>query len=246
MRQFYIIGHNPNTVSDAINYLQAGANALEPDIHSINGVYYMGEGTTSTDLTLVDYLQTLVLTLQTTPALTLALIMFDTKNSNGSIAVLFDCIQTNFSNQFPGTAIMVTRSQAQEDEFVFFGPAATILPPNWAVGVDEHTDPFTADPFFKTLAIPNYTYADGISILAPLLAGLFKQNIEKAITMRDAGNSFKLVYSWTLDSPSDIQTFLNLNPDGLITDSPAALNEIITTNFSAQYQLAQVGYNPFA
>jgi len=245
MRQFFIIGHNPNTVADAINYIQAGANALEPDIHSINGEYFIGEGTTSTDLSLVNYLKSLSLALQTTPELTPALIMFDTKNSDGNIAELFDCIQTNFSNQFKDTAIMVTRSQAQQDEFFFFRPAATILPSNWAVGVDEHTDPLVADPFFKTLNIPSYTYADGISILAPLFGGLFKRNIEQAVAMRDAGNSFKLVYSWTLDSPVEIRSFLNFGPDGLITDSPAALKEIITNEFSQQYQLAQAGYNPF-
>jgi hypothetical protein len=31
MRDFFIVGHNPNTVTDAMNYLRAGANAPEPD-----------------------------------------------------------------------------------------------------------------------------------------------------------------------------------------------------------------------
>jgi hypothetical protein len=245
MRQFFIIGHNPNKVSDAINYLQAGANALEPDIHFVNGAWYMGEGTTSTDLSLVDYLTALSLALRTTPALTPALIMFDTKNSTGNIPALFDCIQANFSAQFADTVITVTRSQAQEDEFTFFAPGATLLSPNRALGVDEHTEPDYVDSFFKTLNVPNYTYADGISILAPLLAGLFKGRIERAVALRDGGNSFKFVYSWTLDSPGDIEEFLNINPDGLITDSPAALKQIITTQYAEQYQIAQLGYNPF-
>lgn len=245
MRQFYIIGHNPNTVSDAINYLQSGANALEPDIHSINGEYYMGEGTTSTDLSLVNYLQKLSLALKVNTALTPALIMFDTKNSDGNIPYLFNCIQTNFTTQFPDTVIMVTRSQATEDEHVFFAPGATILSPNRALGVDEHTEPEYVDAFFKSLNVPNYTYADGISIQVPLLADLYKGRIKRAVAMRDAGGSFKLVYSWTIDSPSEITGFLNLNPDGLITDSPAALKQILTTQFSAQYQIAPVGYNPF-
>ena len=205
----------------------------------------MGEGTTSTDLSLVSYLQGLSLALQTNPALTPALIMFDTKNSDGNISDLFACIQTNFSAQFAGTAIMVTRSQATEDEFVFFGPGAQLLDPNRALGVDEHTEPEYADSFFKSLSVPNYTYADGISIQVPLLADLFKGRIERAVALRDAGNSFKLVYSWTLDQTSEIRGFLNINPDGLITDNPAALKEILTTEFSQQYQLAQVGYNPF-
>jgi hypothetical protein len=245
MREFFIIGHNPNKVADALNYLQAGANALEPDIHSVSGEYFMGEGTTSTDLSLIDYLQSLSQTLETTPALTPALIMFDTKNSAGDIASLFDIIQENFSDQFSDTSIMVTRSQATEDEYVFFTPGAGILSPDRALGVDEHTEPAYVESFFKSLGATNYTYADGISILTPLLSDFFKERIKKAVAMRDNGNSFKIVYSWTLDSPADIDAFLGLNPDGLITDSPSALKQIITTKYAAQYQLAQVGYQPF-
>jgi hypothetical protein len=197
MRQFFIIGHNPNKVADAINCLMAGANALEPDVHFTNGTYYMGEGTTSTDLSLAGYLQGLTLALNTNPALIPALIMFDTKNSNGSIPDLFNCIEINFSVQFKGTAIIVTRSQATEDDHVFFAPGALLLSPNRALGVDEHTEPEFVDSFFKSINAPSYTYADGISIQVPLLALIYKGRIKRAIAMRDAGNSFKLVYSWT-------------------------------------------------
>lgn len=245
MRQFYIIGHNPNKVADAINFLQAGANALEPDVHSINGVYYMGEGATSTDLSLADYLQGLTQAFRTTPAIIPALIMFDTKNSTGNILDLIACIQENFSTEFNGTAITITRSQATEDEHVFFGPAAASLPANMALGVDEHTEPEFLDTFFKSLNATCYTYADGISIQLPLLADIYIGRIKRAIAMRDQGNSFKLVYSWTLDLPDEIASFLQLGPDGLITDTPVALKQILTTHFPDQYQLAQVGYNPF-
>jgi len=245
MRQFFIIGHNPNTVADAVSCLQAGANALEPDIHSIDGAYYMGEGTSSTDLSLEDYLQGLAVAFETSPELTPALVMFDTKNSDGDIAALFESISANFSNQFADTAIMITRSQGQQEEFDFFEPGAMLLSPNRALGIDEHTDPFYADSFFKALNVPNYTYADGISIQVPFLADIYKGRIKKAIQMRDKGNSFKLVYSWTIDSESEIEGFLKLNPDGLITDDPARLKTILTTQFSDTLQLAQVGYNPF-
>ncbi|MGZ4054684.1 MAG: glycerophosphodiester phosphodiesterase [Bacteroidia bacterium] len=245
MRQFFIIGHNPNTVADAINYLTAGANALEPDVHFTNGVYYMGEGTTSTDLSLTDYLQKLSLALNVNPALTPALIMFDTKNSNGNIPDLLNCIQTNFSAQFKDTAILITRNHATEEEHIFFAPAAGSLSPNKALGIDEHNEPEFADSFFKSLNVSSYTYADGISIKVPLLADLFIGRIKRAVKMRDAGNSFKMVYAWTLDSPDEIKAFLNLNPDGLITDSPAALKGIITNQFANQLQVASLGYNPF-
>ena len=247
MRNFFIIGHNPNKVADAMNYLRSGANALEPDVHFTNGDFYMGEGTTSTDLLLSVYLQNLVLQLKIDPIYTPALTMFDTKNSDGSIVSMMNIIQTNFTSQFSSTAIIITRSQATEDEHVFFAPAAGLLPANWALGVDEHTEPDFTDAFFKSLNAPRYTYADGISIQLPLLTRIFWERIKRAIPMRDSGTAFKMVYSWTLDSDADIKSFLQINADGLITDNPAAIKQIITSApFSGQYSLAPVGYNPFA
>src|SRR6476659_9212975 len=39
-RPFYIVGHNPNTIPDVIAALDAGANAIEPDVN----VYADNEG----------------------------------------------------------------------------------------------------------------------------------------------------------------------------------------------------------
>src|SRR5206468_10435427 len=40
-RPFYIIGHNPNTLEEAGEYLQLGANALEPDIIIKDNQFYV-------------------------------------------------------------------------------------------------------------------------------------------------------------------------------------------------------------
>ncbi|MBF0456445.1 MAG: hypothetical protein HQK99_00940 [Nitrospirae bacterium] len=247
MRPFYIIGHNPNTVSDAMNYLRAGANAIEPDVHFTDGDFYMGEGTTSKDLSLADYLKGLTLQLRVSPSYVPALITFDTKNSTGNILAMLKCIQDNYSSQYEDTAILVTRSQATTDEHVFFQAATqATLPKKFAVGVDENTQPEYADVFYKSLEIKNYTYADGISIQLPLLSRIFWKRIEEAVSMRDKGDSFKMVYSWTLDLHDDIEAFLKLNVDGLITDSPGMLRKLIASDpFSKQYGLATVGDNPF-
>ncbi|HKC66913.1 MAG TPA: hypothetical protein VKG26_01690 [Bacteroidia bacterium] len=244
MRNFFIIGHNPNTVADAMQFLHAGANALEPDVHFTNNNFYMGEGTTSTDLSLTDYLTGLAQQLTLNPAFTPALIMFDTKNSTGPITDMLNCIRANYSAKFSQTVITITRSQITADEHLFFNPLTNKLNANEAIGVDEHTHPDDADIFFKSLNIKNYTYADGISVELPLLIDLFWARIKKAIALRDAGNSFKMVYTWTLDHPDAIHTFLKLNPDGMITDSPAALKDILKTY--PNFQLAPLGYNPFA
>ena len=36
-----------------------------------------------------------------------------------------------------------------------------------------------------------------------------------------------MVYAWTLDTTIDIDSFLKLNTDGMITDSPGAVREIV-------------------
>jgi hypothetical protein len=250
MRNFFIIGHNPNTVADAVKFLKAGANALEPDVHFTNTDFYMGEGTTSTDLSLTDYLQGLSTELNANPGLIPALIMFDTKNSTGSILAFLKCIQQNFSAQFSKTAIVITRSQATEEEHAFFSPAAGQLAANGALGIDEYTHPEDVDVFFKSLGIANYTFADGISVpvngaALPFLIELFWGRIKHAVDQRDQGNSFRMVYTWTLNNPLDIHRFLKLNTDGMITDDPAELKEILAS-YPEQYQLAPLGYNPFA
>ena len=228
-----------------MRYLQQGANALEPDVHFTDGEFYMGECTTSTDLKLSSYLQGLAQQLAVNPSYAPALIMFDTKNSDGNILAMLQCVHDNFASQFSSTAIVVTRSQATEDEHMFFSPAAGKLAANGAVGVDEHTEPEFADAFFKSLGITNYSYADGISI--PLLSEFFWDRIQRAVAQRDKGNSFKMVYTWTLDSPLDVRRFLGLETDGMITDSPAALKEmLVSPEFASKYQIASVGYNPFA
>lgn len=246
MRPFFIIGHNPNTVADAINYLRAGANALEPDIHYVNGAYYMGEGTTSTDLSLENYLTGLANSIKLNPDLAPVLIMFDTKESGGNIPALFELVKKTFTGEFPDTVITITRSLGGADEHVFFEHGAASLPANCGFGIDEHTEPDYADAFFKSMNVKNYTYADGISIQLPLLAYFFTGRIKKAVALRDKGNSFKMVYAWTLDHPGEIVSYLKLNPDGLITDNPAALKDILVTKFKDKFELAKPGYNPFA
>src|SRR6187200_3468003 len=40
-RKFFIIGHNPNTLAEAKEFLDKGANALEPDIVYAEGRFYV-------------------------------------------------------------------------------------------------------------------------------------------------------------------------------------------------------------
>ena len=118
-RKFYLIGHNPNNVQDAVAYLQAGANALEPDVCYDKGskTFYVHDEDVDflpswlySGPTLMSYLDNLVQALRGNQSLQLALISFDLKApySYDINAQLYDTIRTHFSQFFPKVSILTT------------------------------------------------------------------------------------------------------------------------------------------
>ena len=257
-RKFYIIGHNPNTVDDAIKNLRAGANALEPDIHfdvDYDGSFYVYHNQwpypDSGVSTLKQYLQGLGQELKKDPSLNLALIAFDIKPPYGfNINDLYTLIRNEFSNEFSGTVILTTSGEWDGRNLL---ANVQHQHSNEAVGIDQNTTASVSNNFFNPLKI-NYTYADGISIdvevgdLYPTADEYFSQ-IGNAVKLRDAGNSFKMVYAWTVNSIDDMQKYLDNNVDGMIVDLND-IQDLVTLlksdKYSGVYEIAKNGDNPFA
>src|SRR5438045_3782893 len=83
-RPFYIIANNPNTIEEAREFLNNGANALEPDIVYADGQFYVTHNqhlSYKNIPTLTDYLRDLKVLLLAEQH-NLALIIWDIKTTN--------------------------------------------------------------------------------------------------------------------------------------------------------------------
>lgn len=109
-----------------------------------------------------------------------------------------------------------------------------MLKDNEWLGVDQNTSAKDVNTFFTSAGIKNFTYGNGISV--PLIpTTLYKKKIQEAITLRDSGSSFSMVYVWTVNSKSSMRTYINLGVDGLITDNPARLKDLLATEYPGTF-----------
>jgi hypothetical protein len=251
-RKFYLIGHNPNNVQDAVAYLQAGANALEPDVCYDKGskTFYIHDELIDflpnwlySGPKLTSYLDDLVKALQGNQSFQLALIAFDLKTpySYDINAQLYNIIRTHFSQFYPKVSILTTVGSSKGMSFM-----SQVSPqyPNEAVGVDEGTSPDDVQAFFQLRGL-HFTYANGTTFTPVTWV---KGDIAHAIQLRDQarGGSFKLVYVWTVISSSHMQFYLDMGVDGMITGNVALLSSLLKTKYVNQYVLATQDDFPFA
>lgn len=253
-RKFYIIAHNPNTLRAAEDFLQAGANALEPDIcfdAARPERFYVSHGTPGSnpftqEHSLVNYLRGLVAMLaDESKDYNLALIAFDIKSPDFDINEFVRTVFENFSGHpaCVGVAVLVTVSSlAHAAALCAYDQTSARV----AVGIDEENSPRDVESAFRRGAQTRFTYANG-SILTGVKFGLFK-SIMTAKALQARGDSFRLVYTWVLKRESPIRSYLDLHIDGIIVDveTVAHLLEILgEEHFAASYEPARNGDNPF-
>jgi hypothetical protein len=255
-RRFYLFGHNPNSVEEATRCLEAGANALEPDVcyDPADRAFYVHEEIPliptwaakwfRKNLRLEDYLKGIGGYLaESNSGSHLALIAFDLKPPYVyDINALEAVVQASFSASFPDVSVLTTISDPKQMNFL-----ARVSPrfPRRAVGVDEYSSADEVDNFFRNRPLP-YTYANGTS--APLLPTThYLPDVQQAISLRQsgAGPGFRLVYAWTVTSESSMTAFLDADVDGLITDKIERLRDLLAQKYAGRYQLATAQDNPF-
>jgi hypothetical protein len=255
-RQFYLIGHNPNSVEAAVRCLESGANALEPDIsyEPEAGTFYVHEKIPlipawilrlfRKSLTLAQYLDALSTFLARSGRVSqLALIAFDLKPPyTYDINTLEDVVRAHFAAHWPKTAILATVSDP--DAMAWLARLAPDGMPT-AVGVDDHATPEEVDDFLRTRPV-SYTYANGTSV--PLLpTTCYLGEVRRAIALRasDSGPGFRLVYAWTVNCERSMRAYLDSDVDGLITDRVEKLRDLLRAEYGASYVLATSDHNPF-
>jgi glycerophosphoryl diester phosphodiesterase len=250
-RPFYIIGHNPNCVADAIDYLRRGANAIEPDVHfeKDSGRFRVcHDAPSDSDPFLEHYLDELVAELQRDSLngrqIKLDLIAFDLKpDYDYDLRKLYAIIRSRFSERYPNVLIATTISDPDKVDFlaVMDGDQR----PNELLGIDENAQPKDVLESMKDTSL-NITFAAGIDVFdfAPLNALIgprsFLDRIKRATELRELNDRLKLVYAWTVNNESDIDSFLSLEPpiDGLLTDEPERVRTILQRQYASKFSIS--------
>lgn len=251
-KKFYIIGHNPNSIEEVKKCLSDGANAIEPDIHYDEKkkefyVYHMKKEKNSP--LLKDYLQELETILKTTEYENkLAMITFDIKTPTFDINVFFELVEVHFANYFHKILILATVASLENAQHMvrgelFFNQNRQRFP-NSALGIDGENDIDGIDSYFKSYDQKNYFFADGITSLLPG-PNVF-HSISSALAKKATGNSFKLVYAWTINKEIGMKNYIDLGVDGLLTDDITELSNLLKTNYKDTHELAKMGDNTFA
>ncbi|MBS1494586.1 MAG: hypothetical protein JST55_13820 [Bacteroidetes bacterium] len=248
VKNFYIIGHNPNTIEDVNKYLSNGANGIEPDIcyHKDKPEkFYVHEDIEqipdfiedifrSEYLSLTQYLNELK-QLLFEKKYDLKIITFDLKpDYNYDINELYKIIRDNFSLDFPDVKIITTVSNPNGMEFL---AKLNSTNPNEFVGVDEHAEPDEVNDFFKSKNL-NHCFAAGSSVFSPG-RDKFVERIQRALELRDNGD-FKFVHAWCVNDEDDMKEYLDLEKpiDAILTDEPDKLVSLIKSNaYSDKFNL---------
>ncbi|MEO5572278.1 MAG: hypothetical protein ABIT08_10990 [Bacteroidia bacterium] len=248
-RKFYIIGHNPNTIDLAEDFLRNGANALEPDIVYHEQQFYVCHKPgicLYTDNTRLERYLTGINRL-VSEGHNLALIIFDIKDTDFDINYLISIIKDYLTDELASNiALLFTHA----DDLNFLnGFNQTIF--NAGIGVDESSkSPSQIEQLFVEKNQKHFVYAAGTASFGVDLNGKTMRNImlAKKLQSEHGANSFKLIYPWVIANESSMKAYLNLHVDGMIVDIDSArtLRDLITGEFADSYELAQNGYIPFS
>ena len=246
-RPFFIIGHNPNTIEEAREFLQNGANALEPDIVCADGQYYVSHTrhlSYKNIPLLTEYLRELKAMLLA-EQYNLALIIWDIKTVNFDPNHFMDTVKKHFSGEpFEGIIMLITN----DDDYDFLNRFISRYQ-NVGIGLDESDiPPSQLEKIFKNANQRNFSYADGITTFLSK-PGVY-ENITEAVNCRyeNEPGSFGLIYTWVLSMKASICKYLDIYIDGIMVDvaSVDLLKELIANPpYNEVYELAQNGYNPF-
>lgn len=264
LKKFYIIGHNPNTIEDAIDYLKQGANGLEPDVcyfENTKEKFYVYEKLPVSEdekqelfhriirgevPSLKNYLHSLADVLRTNPRFRLSIISFDlvppySYNING----LHEVIRQNFSKNYPGTAILTTASQP--DAMAFFS-ALEHQQTNEAVSIDENMTPKAVKDFFSRYDL-NYGYGTGTDVPGlSSAADTFTDRARVAVSLKDSGpaGGLKIVHAWCVNNEQSMKTYLDIGVDAIVTDKPGRLKNLLDSQlYNCKYILADLNHDPF-
>ena len=238
-RPFYIIGHNPNTVVDAMLAVENGANMIEPDViilpaGSIDPEgYYNPTGlvvyhdayllTKWRPMTLEAYLDGVHALAFFHP--TLVAIMLDIKTEvaadpNGAQKIL-DAVRNHLNNGRDGVNLYVIYNVGTYDDAKILQPILSQLKENEGVQIDGENNALKATALLAGANFGNIGYGDGTLTIGPSLP----RAIDYGSFLR-AATGFPRVISdvFTIMREDTMNFFIDAGVDGIIPDWPDAFH----------------------
>ncbi|MEY2407602.1 MAG: hypothetical protein QOF48_272 [Verrucomicrobiota bacterium] len=226
-RPFYNVGHNPNTIAEAELALQAGANALEPDIQMhCDGHLIMYHDDcdlppyTRVPESMEAYLDGLHQLALQYPGL--ALVVFDVKTPAATAAFgtqILNAIRTRFNTN--GVKVNVIINIGPQSDGALFDNILARLGPREGVLIDGENDPtaianyFVGRGYSGNIGYGNGTAGYGLPFIGPNMP----TSVDRAAYMRAAfGNLKNIPYVYAIEFSSDMSMFMDAGVDGIIPD----------------------------
>lgn len=247
-RPFYIVGHNPNTVADAVKAVNGGANGLEPDVQvyeddSARLCISHGTGEPSAP-TVAAYLDGVHDQLGGTG---LSLVVFDCKSEATSADHGFELLMTIREHLTFDNDINVIISVGKLDEGGFFDRIIDILGPREGLMVDAEDDPGAVTNYFTSRGLTHQGYGNGISFMNFVLGPYYRYTLEAACGIRAQAGRPSFIYVWTVNAHDELREYIRIGVDGIITDDPHDLVDIAAEGeFAGLITLATRADSPFA
>jgi hypothetical protein len=254
-RPFYVVGHNPDTIEGVHAALDAGANAIEPDVNmyaarpeefcvSESGVLDPSRGGSPAAPPLEQFLTQLHDIALQRPEL--ALVVFDCKPmvATASHGVrLLNLVRTLLTFD---TALNVIFSVAHATEIAMFQIIGPMLGPREGGMVDQDNVPLTVCQALEEKAVPSPCFGNGISFLNNILGPHVKPSMVDACELRRQTGRPRFIYVWTVDDTALQREYIQIGVDGIITNHADALLAVTQEpEFQPLIRLATRADNPF-
>jgi PLAT/LH2 domain len=250
-RPFYLLGHNPNDITEVGKCIAQGANALEPDINLLlrSGPaklcvsHYWGRKDN-----LVRYLQALRQKVFDDPSI--GLIYFDCKPAASIYAghgvTLLQAIREHLTFDWPLNIIISVANLNDSEEVEMFRTIRWGLRSREILMVDEENDVRMVGRYFANAGVSHCGYGNGISILNRVIGPNVRTSIETACAARAASGQFKFVNAWTINKDGDLRLFIRAGVDGMISDDLDSFDDIVGEPLmQALVRKATIKDNPF-
>ncbi|HET6369805.1 MAG TPA: PLAT/LH2 domain-containing protein, partial [Nitrospiria bacterium] len=248
-RPFYVVGHNPNTIQEVIAALDAGANAVEPDVNVYSHnprqlCISHGEGDNNAP-TLTQFLNDLHAIALQRPQL--SLVVFDCKPKVATPQHGETLLQEIRNRLTFDIQLNVIISVSQLSEAAIFTNIKTGLQPREGLMVDEENDPVAVSNFFTSVGVTHQGFGNGISVLNNILGPNVRPSMERACHFRASTNRIRFIYVWTVEQEDLLEEYIRIGVDGIITDHIPRLRQVVGEGeFRSLVRLADRAYNPFA